>query len=538
MYAPVDKIIEYARQYTDRPLILCEYAHAQGNSVGNLREYWEAIESYKNLQGGFIWEWTDQGIRPATTTHSAFENAISWLYGGDFGDIPNNRHFCIDGLVQPDRKPNPSLYEVKKIYQHIKVQATNAANGLFNLHNGYFFNSLDFVETVWELLKNGSIIQKGSLDTLFVIPQHSLAITIPFDKTLICNNAEYHLNIRFLLKTDQPWANKGHEVAWEQFEITPPAATAHKSILPKIQSAEFDILENKDTFKIHNEKNLIIFDKHTGQLISWEFLSVSKTKNNTAKEYKQLIASPLKHNFWRAATDNDLGNKMIQQCEIWKQITKETGKIIYLTIDKTNKHSCDIYITKSFLDGKVLLKIAYILSSEGKIMVNYVLEAAEELPEIPRIGMQFQTPGEFSNMLWFGRGQHESYSDRKSSAIVGLHTENIYNPKHIYIRPQENGNKTDVRWAKWLNLQDEGFMVKAENLICVSTWPYTAENLENSDHIHNLKTNLNITVNIDLIQRGVGGDNSWGAKPYPQYIISAGKYNYQFTLSPVSTKDE
>ncbi|GAG79943.1 unnamed protein product, partial [marine sediment metagenome] len=296
-YVKIPFLVEYASHEQQRPLILCEYEHAMGNSLGNIEDYWVVIRKYKYLQGGCIWDWVDQGLRKKDAQGNEF-----WAYGGDFGDKPNSGNFCMNGLVQPNRTPNPHLFEMKKVYQDIHVTSENPESGEVSIYNEYFFVSLDHLEMLWEVTENGKVVQNGSLGSVSVKPQQRKTVAVPFEKPMVRGNCEYHLTVKFVLNADQPWAKKGHLMAWNQFEL--PFKANDSVPTPVIDSMPGLTLEEHGTSAtiIRGQDFVVTFDKAKGVLSNWSFKGTD------------MMASPLTANFWRAPTDNDNGNKMPERC--------------------------------------------------------------------------------------------------------------------------------------------------------------------------------------------------------------------------------
>ena len=517
MYKSIEYITKYASQDQQRPLILCEYAHAMGNSLGNFQDYWNTIEKYEHLQGGCIWDWVDQGLR-----RKAQQGRSYWAYGGDYGDIPNDGNFCCNGLVQPDRKANPHLYEMKKVYQNIKVHAEDLKNGKVKIQNKYFFVPTDFVDVLWEVTENGKVIQKGSLGSVVVPPQQTKSVTVPFEKSEIKANREYHLKLKFVLNADHPWVKKGHMLAWDQFEL--PFVSAPGPAVALDSMPALTITDTSEEVAIEGADFTVTFDKQRGVLSRWSFKGTD------------LVSSPLVPNFWRVPTDNDRGNKMPKRCGIWKNAGLNSTVLDFKVV-QTKPQTVEILVRIKVAAKNTLLETIYTIYGSGDILMSQMLTPDKGLPEIPRIGMQMEMPGEFSTMNWFGRGPQESYWDRKTGYAVSLYEENIYKPEHVYVRPQENGNKTDVRWASWTNKKGIGLVAIGQRLINASAWPYTMKDLEKAAHIHELPTRKTITLNIDYMQTGVGGDNSWGARTHEKYTLLANKpYIWEVRLSPVAGK--
>ena len=516
MYARIPEIIRLATDPVDnRPMVLCEYAHAMGNSVGNLKEYWDAIRSHKRLIGGFIWDWVDQGLRKTTTDGQQF-----WAYGGDFGDKPNDGNFCCNGLVQPDRKPNPSLYEVKKVYQHIKVEPIDLVNGKIRIHNKYDFINLDFVDIRWELAEDGLLLQQGKLPKISLAPKKRQEAIVPFKKPELKQGAEYFLKIVFTLAQDTIWAGQGHVVAWDQLKIdfdVPPAARADVAAMPKLE-----LKQSSDSIKVLSRDFALTVGRDSGAIESFIF------------EGNELIASALIPNFWRVPTDNDRGNKMPRRLGIWRR-AGQNRTVRSVTATQPKPQVVCITTEASLPAGDCKHRNVYTIYGSGDVIVESSIEPGNlSLPNLPRFGMQMEITREFHTMTWYGRGPHETYWDRKTAAAVGIYSGPVEEQIHQYVRPQENGNKTDVRWVALTSKEAKGLMAVGMPLLSVSAWPYTMQDLENARHIHEPKRRGNITVNLDYKQMGVGGDNSWGARTHPEYTLPAGAYSYMFCLRPYS----
>jgi beta-galactosidase len=515
MYARIPEIIRLATDPDDnRPMVLCEYAHAMGNSVGNLKEYWDAIRSHKRLIGGFIWDWADQGLRKTDADGKEF-----WAYGGDYGDNPNDGNFCCNGLVQPDRKPNPSIYEVKKVYQRISVTTIEPLAGTFNICNKYDFTNLDFVNILWELTEDGKIIQKGKLPKVSLAPGQDKQINVPFKKPNLQPGAEYLLKITFELADDAPWAARGHVVAWEQFEIpfdTSQAPSADTAAMPSLKLQESD-----KALKITGRDFELIISKSSGVIESLRLNG------------KKLIAEPLIPNFWRPPIDNDNGNRMPRRLGIWRRAGQDR-KVGKVTTEQISRQVIQVTAeaTLAVAEGWKYTS-NYTIFGNGDIIVAGSIQPGAELScNLPRFGMQMAIPGEFSTMNWFGRGPNESYWDRKTGSAIGLYSGPVEEQFHPYVRPQETGNKTDVRWLALTNKNGAGLLAVGMPLLSASAWPFTMDDLEKATHINELPRRKTITVNLDYKQMGVGGDDSWGARPHPEYTLPAKAYSYRFRLRP------
>ena len=514
MYARIEHMIRYAQRNPDRPMIQCEYAHAMGNSVGNLQDYWDAIESYPALQGGSIWDWVDQGLRKVADNGQEF-----WAYGGDFGEVRHDDNFCCNGLVQPDRKPNPHLTEVKKVYQNVKVYPVDLAAGKIRIHNKYFFIDLDFLDIQWQLEADGKVIQKGITACPPVQPGAMFVLQLPVEKPELPAGAECFLKTSFTLKAMQPWAAKGHVLAWDQFEM--PWRGAPLMPLSASGMAKLTVQDDETFVVVSNSQVRVTIGKTSGAIESLTLAGQS------------LLTRPLAPNFWRAPTDNDRGNKAPERLAVWKKAGPERSinKVTATTISPSEIR-VEVQAALAAQDSQWIT--TYSIYGNGDIRVACDFKPDSALPEIPRIGLQMGLDSAYDNVTWLGRGPEENYWDRKTGTAVGLYAKTVDQMNHAYIEPQETGNRTDVRWVAFTNADGAGFVALGEPLLNISAWPYTQDMLEEADHTYNLENSDDITVNLDYGQTGVGGDNSWGAKPHREYTLYPEQTSYSFVLRAVA----
>ncbi|MDT8300718.1 MAG: glycoside hydrolase family 2 TIM barrel-domain containing protein [Sedimentisphaerales bacterium] len=517
MYARIPEIIKLATNPNDnRPMVLCEYAHAMGNSVGNLKEYWDAIRTHKRLIGGFIWDWADQGLRKKSSDGQEF-----WAYGGDYGDDPNDGNFCCNGLVQPNRKPNPSLYEVKKVYQRIHVLPVDIQAGKFHIYNEYDFLNLDFTDIKCELTADGRVIQKGTLPKLSLAPGAKRELQLNFTEPKLQPDTEYWIKIFFTLAEDTSWARRGYILAWDQFKVpfdVPQAPVIDSNTMPSLS-----LNETTQNITITGDDFEIMFGAESGALESFVF------------NEKQLIASSLVPNFWRVPTDNDEGNKMPKRLGVWRNAGP--GRTVN-TVKAEQLNSQIVRITTEAdipVGTNSTYKNVYTVYGTGDIIIDSNFAPhGESLPMLPRLGMQMAMPAQFNKLTWFGRGPHENYWDRKTGAALGLYTGNVNELMHRYVRPQENANRSDVRWMALTDPNSIGIVAVGMPTIDISAWPFTMQDLEKAKHIHEPSQADTITVNLDYRQMGVGGDDSWGARTHPEYTLPAKPYHYRLRLMPYS----
>ncbi len=500
-----------------RPCILTEYAHAMGNSMGNFAEYWEVIDRHPRLVGGFIWDWVDQGLRKYTGREEEF-----YAYGGDYGDYPNDGNFCFNGLVSADRELNPHMHEVRKVQQPVKFAAEDAAAGKIQLTNAYDFQGLGDLAIHWRLEGDGKVIGQGDLPPVDLAAGESAIIDVPLELTEAgkyppCR--ELFATVEMALNKDTPWAKAGHIVAWEQFPVpydaAQPAATDYDSLPP------LTVDRNPDEITVTGGGMTVILDAKWGE--------IKQLKQGD----RELLRQPLRPNFWRAPIDNERGGGMYRDTNLWKQAS-ESRRLESIDVKHDKPGVVVVTAVQRLPLWDCRYTNQYTIYAGGEVEVSATLDSDNDLPELLRFGMQTGVSRQLDNVTWYGRGPHESYCDRKLSAPVGLYENTIAGLCYAYGRPQENGNRTDVRWVSFTNKAGDGVMFLGDPLIEFSAWPYRQDQLENARHDYELRPQWYATVNIDLGQRGVGGIHSWGAHPLPHYRLRGNHYQYDFRIKPVS----
>lgn len=528
MYASVAEIENYAKDNPVKPLALCEYDHAMGNSVGNLTDYWQVIDNYDILQGGFIWDWVDQTFLKQTQ-----EGQEYWAYGGDMGDhnIPNDSNFCANGLVQADRSLKPHIWQVKKVYQNVNIEAVDLQEKKFKVINEFDFTNLENYLIHWELLENGQAFEKGKLKDIDIQPNSEKIIQVPFPtistkKTGLFSShiqaqkgSEYILNLYVKQKHSSPFLKKGHIIAWDQFILPIENNYVKKDLAGYAMQTE----KIGDDFRVSGKNYQIIFNQEKATFTSFQYRN------------KEMLKSGLKPNFWRNPTDNDLGNGYPTRCKQWK-IASEQREILKVEI-KENQRPILIKVDYNFPavnDSK--METTYKIFKNGEILINNEFTPGDtSLPDIPRIGMQIILKGDFDNMQWYGRGPQENYWDRKAGYLVGLYQGKVWDLTHIYVRPQEAGNRTNIRWLSLVDQNQIGLVVVSHAGFSGSAWHFLQDDLAyipgHPKHTKDIKKRDLVTLNIDYKQMGVGGEDSWGARTYPQYRLSPDKkYNYKFRI--------
>ncbi len=519
MYPTPEQLNDLANKpYDKKPIFMIEYAHSMGNSTGNLQEYWDVINSHKNLIGGCIWDWVDQGIRRKDKKGKYY-----WAYGGDYGDNPNDANFNINGFILPDRKPQPAAWEVKKVYQYVRFEPYNLLKGEVRIINGYFHDNLNKYDMDWTLSQDGKVIQSGSINPVDLVPGRNKVISVPFKKPNLVAGAEYWLRLNVRLNHNTLWAPKGYNVAWQQFKI--PYAVPSKPAMNLSDTGDLKVIQNPDKITVNGNRFSIRFNKKTGTLESY------------MNDGKPLISKPMVPNFWRAATDNDIagGNGMAPLLRDWKNASGGRS-VASVDVEKRSAKMVVVTVNGKLPVGKSTYQMKYTVYGNGVVNVQEKVDPIGNVPpDIPRIGLQMGIPKEYGTMTWYGRGPQPNYWDKKSGYAVGEYTGLVDTLWTDYVRPQENGNRTGVRWVAFTNAQKQGFMAVGEPLLNVSAWPYTMQDLEKATHTDDLPSRSNLTVNLDYKQQGVGGIDTWSkhARPLPKYRLSTSHtYQYQFYLIP------
>ena len=562
---------EIGQKGSDRPVVPSEYAHAMGNSTGSLLDQWNAIYKYPNLQGGYIWDWVDQGFLEKDANGRPY-----YTYGGDYGvNAPSDGNFLCNGIVGPDRTPHPAMAEVKYVYQDVAITAKDLANGTFEVFNRYYFKNLKDYMITYTIMANGKAVRHGKV-SLDIAPQTSKELQVNIAGLKPQKDTEYFVNFSVVTVQPEGLIPQGHEVASEQFRL--PIESIKSDI--KTSGPALSVSENGDELVASSSKVNFVFNKKTGL--------VSSYKVGSTEYFSEGFG--LQPNFWRGPTDNDYGNGQPKREQIWKQSSKN-----FDVSDATVK-----------MDGKnAIMTINYLLPAGNLYIVDYTIypsgavhvaahftstemnEAETEVSEatrtatftpgrdaarkeaskltVPRIGVRFRMPATMNQVEYFGRGPEENYWDRKAGTLVGLYkstAEDLYFP---YVRPQENGHHTDTRWVSVSSNKGKGLKIVADELIEFNAlrnsikdfddeeqvnlprqWSnFTPEQIANHDeaaakdvlrrqhHINDVTPRNYVEVCIDLKQQGVGGYDSWGARPEPQYTLPANKdYQWGFTIIP------
>ncbi|MBT7171198.1 MAG: DUF4981 domain-containing protein, partial [Phycisphaerales bacterium] len=514
---------QHGKQPTKKPFLMNEYAHAMGNSGGNLDEYWETIYKHKMIVGGCIWDWVDQGLRakkidadkdplgrPALPAPGLREGWF-YAYGGDFGDTPNSDNFCCNGLVNPDRKPNPMLAQVKYVQQPVKFSLGDVTDPtkpkvlLLNRHN---FTDLKEFTLRYTLRENGRVVTSDVVETLECAPGAQATVTLALKDHTPKPNHEYHLEVHLTRKASKssalrlasPACVEGHVAAHAQFALAKfaPPESMIGYVPPKAVRDTFVFESGKGARKV-----TVTVSTRTGQVTSW------------TQGGEELLCSPIRPNFWRVPTDNDEGNDMPKHSSPWKaastKLTKQSAKIVDKRVD----------VLWALPNNRGGVSASYRLSVEGRLEVAMKLAPSpkKKMGNIPRIGWMFESHDAYDRVRWFGR-RDETYWDRKTGSILGLHRSTLSQMITPYVRPQENGQRADVRFAEYTADNGAGLrLVALDAPMQMTAWPYTQRDLTVTKHNAELPKRRTMTLQVDLQQMGVGGDNSWGLPVHAKYCL-------------------
>ncbi|MCY6350881.1 DUF4981 domain-containing protein [Bacteroides fragilis] len=555
---------------SDRPIAPSEYSHAMGNSNGNLWDQWKAIYKYPNLQGGYIWDWVDQGIDAVDENGRHF-----WTYGGDYGvNTPNDGNFCCNGIVSPDRTPHPAMAEVKYVHQNVAFEPVDPANGKFLVKNRFYFTNLQKYMISYTIKANGKTVKGGKM-SVNVEPQGSKEITIPVSGLKSKPGTEYFIYFNVTTTEPEPLIPVGHEIAYEQFRLpVEPSertfATGGPTLKVSAEGNELSASSSKVSF---------VFDKKTGLVSSYKVGGTEYFKDGFG----------LQPNFWRAPNDNDYGNGNPKRLQVWKQSSKNfnvvdanivmDGKDAVLTANYLLAAG-NLYIVTYRIHPSGVVKADFTFTStdmeaakteasEATLMATFTpgsdaaRKAASKL-EVPRIGVRFRLPAEMNQVEYFGRGPEENYVDRNAGTLIDLYKTTADNMYFPYVRPQENGHHTDTRWLTLNKKGGKGLTIYADKTIGFNALrnsvedfdgeetvsrPYQWLNRDAGELVHDeskakdqlpRKTHINdisprnfVEVCVDMKQQGVAGYNSWGARPEPGYNIPANQeYKWGFTIVP------
>lgn len=527
MYYGYDACEKYSEDDSkNKPLIQCEYAHAMGNSEGGFKEYWDLIRKYPKYQGGFIWDFVDQSCR-----WTGKNGEMIYAYGGDFNRFDaSDNNFCDNGLISPDRIPNPHMYEVGYFYQNIWTTPGDIANGEIKIYNENFFRDLSAYRMQWEVINNGKSVRTGIVENLDVAPRQTVSYKIDFGK--LDESGEWLLNVKYIQKTSENLVPAGHVVAKNQIVLKGYDVSdmkfeniAEKNI-PVIAPVAND--ENINCLEVSGETFNIQFNKQNGFMDSY-------CVNGTQMINKDAQLTP---NFWRAPTDNDYGAGLQNKYAVWKN---PEIKLVSMKHESVN----DMIVVSAEYDiasVSAKLYLTYTINNQGAVKVTQkmVADKSAKVSDMFRFGMQMPMPESFENIVYYGRGPVENYIDRNHSTDIGIYSQTVTEQFYPYIRPQENGTKTDIRWWKLFNEEGKGLMFVAEKPFSASALHYTMESLDDGSEKNQRHSNEVVPSNltnllIDKVQQGLACVDSWGAIPRPEYRIPYDDYEFTFIMTPISS---
>jgi len=520
MYPIIEQMKEYAsREKVTRPYIMCEYAHAMGNSTGNFKAYWDIIRASKNMQGGFIWDWVDQGFEMTDEVGRKY-----WSYGGDMGSqhYTNDENFDHNGLVWPDRRPKPALQEVKKCYQDIYFKSSQPETGVVTLSNELHYTNLENYTFKYEVLKNGELIKFGDFD-VNLAPDSEKQVQLAMPEMPANDGVEYLLNVYAYTRFGTDVVPQGHEVAREQFKLGQAKYFSNAT------------LKTSGVVKVSDEKDRIVVKAAGVEVLISKLSGLIEVFKFADKKY--FIQNPTP-NFWRAPTDNDFGNEMGSISNVWRTAGKNNSLKSIVVTEESGKTivKADLYLRDVAAD----YQLVYTMDGEGALSVNVTYTAgSNELPEMPRFGMIMSLPKSLENFSYYGRGPWENYVDRNNASQLGIYNSKVCDQYVPYTRPQENGYKTDLRWLTLTDNSGKGIRIEGLQAICASALQNRPEDFDPGlskkyRHASDIIPNRDeVILSIDLAQRGVGGDNSWGALPHEQYRLKAKTYSYGFVIKVI-----
>ncbi|MDO5105210.1 glycoside hydrolase family 2 TIM barrel-domain containing protein [Capnocytophaga sp.] len=529
MYRRIPFLIDYGLSHPKKPFLLCEYAHAMGNSVGNFQEYWDVFERYPGLQGGYIWDWVDQGIYKKNA-----KNQTIIAYGGDYGDkdTPSDNNFLINGVIASDRTFHPHSFEVRKVYQEIGF---SYENGKVTIENKYFFKDLSNFDFVWKVFKNGMLLKEGKINNVTVLPRSKGDFYVDFNvkegkKGVLLSEIiktdtenEYYLQFEAKLKAKEGILEAQTPLAFAEFPLTHYKKPVYQPNVTPV------VVNQTDTEIVLQNKNFkAVISKAQGRMSHYQ----------AGKNIVQ--GDGLFLNLWRPATDNDFGAGLQKKLSDLQNADAD-AKIESIEISDLEDGQKQVCITKKIVGESIRYEQTLTFDGNGSILVDNRLVPLTQSNRLTfKVGNHLTLPTDFVDVEWYGRGPWESYEDRQTSAFVGYYKGKIDAQYHPYVRPQESGNKTQVRYAKLLRKDGSGILIQSEGqLLNINVLPYSPQSLypgeeKKQTHSAELEKDTYIHLDIDYQQLGVGGDNSWGNLPMDKYLLYLHQpYHYSYRIIPI-----
>lgn len=525
MYPDISHLVKHTQTNDQRPLIMCEYAHSMGNSTGNMKEYWDTIRHYQNLQGGYIWDWIDQGLIKQND-----DGQEVYAYGGDFNDEPNNQNFCLNGLVFPDRSPSTKLEEVKKVYQNIHLNVIDIKTGHFQIYNEHHFSDLSGVYLMWELYENGKIIKADSILDIEVLPGQKKSLYLPIKPPSTDKKDTYFLNCFFITKEKPAWADTRHIIAKEQFILS--EKTEYPFISQHKKQLRLRIEDRQQDITLRSKKMTLRFNKSSGIISHLSYGAL-----NIFDEQEGNLGPRL--NLYRPPTDNDRNYfQTWDGIDQWKKLGLDQLTLLnsgisleYIAPGRATVHVKLKYLTAN--GDSISHTLNYEVNAVGHITIKQEIIIPNSIPVLPCIGLQMPLPSSFSQLQWFGRGPQENYPDRRQAAFLGNYTRTAAQEYVPYIRPQEYGNKEDVRFLKLLNKAEKGICVQTKDHFSASVREFSDKELATKTHYYQLRKDNRLHLKINIQQLGIG-NSSCGPSALKPYVVLPGTYRQEFQLMPWS----
>ncbi len=511
MYPWLKDQVKLFNKDNTRPLIICEYAHAMGNSLGNFRKYWDMFYSNERMQGGFIWDWVNQSLRSKDANGREYWNLLNLMDGANSND----------GVVGADRMPQPEMWEMKKVQQNFNVSSIDMNDGLVYVHNDNYFITADGVSLHWTLLEDGHPVYSNEIARLDIAPQQKALLNLNLPKQLVKPGKEYFANFSFRLKEATSWAEAGYEVACEQIPLNLPLNAALTPAATDGQ-AKLKVSENKRAITVMGSDFNLTFDKASGTLQQWTL------------QGEQLLDAAIMPDFWRVPTDNDRGGGERSFAARWDKAGLNAYTTEPQSMNAVSLPAAEVLVTVcnklKFNTGNMLHTARYTIDANGRIHTEHELKVDASLPPLARVGMLWTLPAAFNQIEWYGRGPIENYEDRKEAAFVGIYSGRVADQHFPYAMPQETGNKTDVRWLRVKTDNGHSLLITGEPLFSFNIQDYSAEALNTSKTTHELIRGDKTYLHIDYRQMGVGGDDSWTPRVHQEFQLQNETYRYSYTI--------
>jgi beta-galactosidase/beta-glucuronidase len=502
-------------KYADKPFFCCEYAHAMGNGPGGLKEYWDLFFEHDRLMGGCVWEWADHGLRKRTADGREY-----FAYGGDFGDEPNDGNFVCDGLVFPDRTPSPGLIEYKKVIQPVLIDAEELKAGKVRITNRYDFLSLDHLTVTWEVTAEGRLLQSGRMATPKVAARKSKVVAVPFELPAGPQAAEHFLMVRFTLGQATSWAPAGHVVAWAQFPL--PVRRAPQAVRSITSMPPVECCEQGARLLVEGPDFEIAFDRLMGRIASW------------TSQGRPIMSAGPRLNFWRATTDNDRGGD--GAARKWREahLHQLQHRVESVTCERLSDEAVAVQVAAQVAAPTRYTgfdcRYEYVIYGSGDVVCRvHGKPFGDFLPSLPRIGLEMTVPADLDNVCWFGRGPGESYPDSMQAGWVGAFSATVDELWTPYVFPQENGNRSDVRWVALTAVRGAGLLAAGMPTLSFSVHRCTAMDIENARHTVEVPHRDELTLNLDYRQRPLG-TASCGPGPWQFYELRPEEFTFAIRL--------